>query len=159
MVNKRSIISFLFGALFVGIVFSFYSNGKVFSYEKKPNHSFINPVVISNLDKHFIINFQPLREDFLEIQKKYEPKTHIYFSYFNNAAWIGINEREIFTSASVIKVPLAMTAYKAIEEGKLESNTKYTLEEVDLDEKFGELYKIGPGKTITVEQLKVLKLL
>lgn len=117
------------------------------------DHSLLNPVVDSNLEKHFIINFQSLRKSFDSIQARYSPDTRVYFSYLNNAAWVGVNERELFTAASLIKVPLAMAVYKAIEERKLNMETEYGLEEIDLSAEFGELYQVGAGKTLTVELL------
>jgi beta-lactamase class A len=122
-------------------------------YNSTQSDQFINPVVTSNLHKHFIVNFQPLRAAFLDLQKKYRQKTHIYFAYLNNAAWVGINERDMFTAASTVKVPLAMSVYKAIEAKKLTENDQVMLEQSDIDNAFGELYKEGPGKAFTVGQL------
>jgi len=117
------------------------------------SYAFINPIVTSNLDKHFIINFSPLKKQLIEIQKKYLQKTYIYFDYLNNAAWVGLNERDPFTAASTIKVPLAMAVYKAVEEKKLKTSDAYSLIELDLREDFGELYKAGTDSQFTVEDL------
>lgn len=122
------------------------------------NIEFINPTVTSNLNKHFIINFKPLKEEFVVIQKKYSQKTYIYFVYLNNASWVGLNEKDLFAAASTVKVPLAMSIYKAVEEGKLKLDDKYTLEDLDLDKEFGELYKIGPEKSFTIEELTKIML-
>lgn len=115
--------------------------------------AFINPTVTSNLNKHFIINFKPLKEQLLTIQNKYPQKTYIYFNYLNNAVWVGLNEKDLFTAASTVKVPLAMALFKAIEEGKLKLTDSYALEELDLDKNFGELYKVGSDKQFTIEEL------
>ena len=32
--------------------------------------------------------------------KEYSGKGYVYFSYLNNAAWVGLNEREMITAAS-----------------------------------------------------------
>lgn len=113
----------------------------------------LNPVVLSNINKHFIINFQPLREKFLEIDEKYPSKNYVYFTYLNNAAWVGLNERELITAASLIKVPLAMAYLKAVEERKFSGNELYTLSQEDLNDGFGELYKVGAGEQLTANQL------
>jgi beta-lactamase class A len=115
--------------------------------------AFINPTVTANLGKHYIINFTPLKNKLLEIEKKYPQKTYLYFLYLNNGAWIGINERSEFTAASTIKVPLAMATFKAVEEGKLNIDDKYGLNEIDLDSNFGDLFKNNPGTEYTVEEL------
>lgn len=118
----------------------------------------VNPVVTSSLHKHFIINFQDLREKFKTIQAKYPEHTYVYFNYLNNSAWIGLNEREQFTAASLVKIPLAMAIYKAIEEGKLKGTETYSLEDVDLNSAFGDLYKMGAGGTLSLEQLMQIML-
>src|SRR3989344_1663161 len=79
----------------------------------------LNKAVTVDLEKHFIINFLSLREDLEKLQKQFPQKTYIYFLYLNNGSWIGLNEREKFTAASTVKVPLAMATYKAAEEGKI----------------------------------------
>jgi beta-lactamase class A len=114
----------------------------------------INPVVTSGLDKHFIINFKPLKEEFMRIRDAYPQDTYIYFTYLNNAAWIGFDERSEFTAASTVKVPLAMALLKAVEEKKLLLNDTYALEELDIDANFGELYKEArPDDEFAVDEL------
>jgi beta-lactamase class A len=141
----------LIGAGFgAGFLFSLPSSS---SPSYKSSYELINPTVTSNLNKHFIINFQPLKEKLIAIQKKYPHKTYIYFVYLNNASWVGLNEKDLFTAASTIKVPLAMALFKAVEDGKLKLTDSYALDELDLDEGFGELYKVGPDKQFTIEEL------
>lgn len=118
----------------------------------------INRAVVNQLDEHYIINFAPLKKKFIETQKKYPQKTFIYFLYLNNDSWIGLNERDLFVAASTIKVPLAMSLYKASEEGKLRMDDEYTLSELDLDDNFGELYKAGPDKSFSLEELTKIML-
>ncbi len=113
----------------------------------------VNPSVTASLGKYFIIKFSPLREKLAAIQAKHTNKTFIYFLYLNNSAWIGLNERDMFTAASTIKVPLAITIYKLIEQGKINLDDTYTLTESDLDSNFGELYKAGAGKVLTIHSL------
>jgi beta-lactamase class A len=137
----------------IGILAGFYIPRFISSSTTTTTYQFINPTVSSNTKKHFIINFSPLRKQLVDIQKKYPQKTYIYFNYLNNGSWVGINEREDFAAASLVKVPLAMAVFKAVEEGKLSLDQTYTLEEVDLDSNFGDLYKSGPDSTFSVEEL------
>lgn len=123
------------------------------SQQPAGTYDLINPSVTSNLNKHYIINFTPLKNTLTDIQKKYNQQTYIYFAYLNNNAWIGLNEKDKFTAASTIKVPLAMAVYKAVEEGKIKLSDLYSLDELDLDQNFGDLYKAGPDKSFTVEEL------
>jgi beta-lactamase class A len=155
MMTKRTII-FIAGGITIlgaGMLVGFYIPRFISSSTTTTTYQFINPTVSSNIKKHFIINFAPLRKQLLEIQKKYPQKTYIYFNYLNNGSWVGINERDLFVAASTIKVPLAMALFKAVEEGKLKLTDSYSLEELDLDENFGNLYKVGTNKEFTVQEL------
>lgn len=131
------------------------SGEKVFVANATENFSvkypLLNKTVTSDLDKHFIINFLPLRENLESIRKQFLHKSYIYFLYLNNGSWIGLDEREKFTAASTVKVPLAMAAYKAAEEGKIDLHDYYVLEGDDLDNGFGEGYKLGAGTAKTVD--------
>ena len=120
--------------------------------------SYINPIIDAGLSKHFIINFKPLKGQLQDIQKKYSAKTYVYFLYLNNAAWVGLDEREEFTAASTIKVPIAMAIMKAVEDKKLKLSDSYPLAELDLDKGFGDLYKVGADQEFTVEELMSIML-
>jgi len=115
--------------------------------------SMINPTVISGLNKHYIINFSPLKEQLLKIKNRYPQDTYLYFNYLNSAAWIGLGEKDLFTAASTIKVPLAMAIMKAVEDKKLNLSDKYALEELDLNNGFGNLYEVGADKEFAIEDL------
>ena len=119
---------------------------------------FINPTVTAGLGKHYIINVQPLKDSIAAIRTRYDHKTYVYFAYLNNDSWVGFSEREYFTAASTIKVPLAMSLMKAVEDGKISLEDTYTVTEDDLDDRFGELYKTAEGKTYTLEELMSLML-
>ncbi len=120
---------------------------------KPGEYPLINPTVTAGLNKHYIINVQPLKQTFYEIKKKYPQKTYVYFAYLNNDSWTGINEREYFTAASTIKVPLAMSVMKAVEEGKIALDDTYTVEEADLNDQFGDFYLQAEGNTYTIREL------
>ncbi|MBI5306292.1 serine hydrolase, partial [Candidatus Wolfebacteria bacterium] len=46
-----------------------------------------------------------------------------------------------------------MAVLKAVEDGRLKLSDSYSLEELDLDQGFGDLYKVGADKEFTVEEL------
>ncbi len=121
------------------------------SYEN--NYGLINKTVVYDLGKHYIIDFSELRETLFALQKKYDFKTYIYFNYLNNGSWIGFNERDYFPAASLVKVPLAMSVMKSIEENRLSLDQSYTLEDLDLDSNFGDLYERGSGWKFSVKDL------
>ncbi len=125
---------------------------------KNDEFGLINPSIIANIGKHYIINFKPLRGQIEQIIARYPQKTFVYFSYLNNAAWIGINERDEFVAASTIKVPIAMSLLKAAEEGRIDLASRYTLQQLDLDAGFGDLYKTGVDADFSVEELMQIML-
>ncbi|TSC90965.1 MAG: beta-lactamase class A [Parcubacteria group bacterium Licking1014_17] len=135
----------------------------VFAYKKDKNNftssgkkadiSLINPTISANLGKHYIINFSPLKKELEIIRGKYAQKNYIYFLYLNNSSWVGFDEKELFTAASTVKVPVAISVLRFIENGRLKLNDVYTLDELDIDNGFGELYKGGVGKEFSVEEL------
>jgi len=138
------------------LIGSFAAGAWVFNSSSSSSSSdfpLINKAVTVDIGKYYIINFRPLRLELEKIQKKYPQKTYVYFSYLNNGSWVGLNEREEFTAASTLKVPLAMSIYKMMEKGKLKPTDNYSVEELDLDSNFGELYRVGPDKEFTVEEL------
>ena len=140
--------------IFMLLAGSFVAGALVFrSSSSSSEFPLLNKAVTVDIGKHYIINFRPLRLELEKIQKKYPQKTYVYFSYLNNGSWVGLNERGEFTAASTLKVPLAMALFKAVEEGKLSLDDRYALEELDLNDGFGELYKVGADKEFTVEEL------
>lgn len=118
----------------------------------------INPTVLANIDKHYIINFKSLRDKILKIQREYAQRTFAYFVYLPNAVWTGVGEREMFVAASTVKVPLTMAVLKAEEQGKLALGDVYTVTEEELNHGFGALYKNGANQEITIEELIKLML-
>lgn len=124
-----------------------------YTAQKAEEHPLLNPSVTANLNKHFIINVIPLRNTLAAIRDKYPYKSYVYFAYLNNDSWIGLDEKELFTAASTIKVPLAMAVLKSVEERRLSLDTQYILTDDDLDSNFGTLYKRGEGTTLTVNEL------
>lgn len=150
----------LIGGVLIGFLYAKFSsqllNGRWLSPKIVSDDSsltLLNQDIVLKLNKHYIINFLPLKQKLLAIQKQYPQKTYIYFDYLNNASWIGLNERELFTAASTVKVPLAMSLLKAVENGLLKVSDSYAFDELDLDNDFGELYKVGKDSQYTVGDL------
>lgn len=62
-------------------------------------------------------NFKPIVERYLRdrIDGKDLSFVSVYFRQLNDGLWFGVNEKEKFTPASLLKVPLAITYFKAAE--------------------------------------------
>src|SRR3990167_969624 len=149
---KKIIIFLLLVGSFVAGALMFRSSSSS-SSSSSSEFPLVNKAITADIGKHFIINFRPLRVEMEKIQKKYSQKTYIYFSYLNNGSWVGLSEREEFAAASTLKVPLAMSLMKAVEGGKLKLSDPYALGNLDLNDNFGDLYKVGKDSEFTVEEL------
>lgn len=126
------------------------STPKVIAQERSGKLPFLNVAKVLDLDKHYIVDMSDLRSAIVAEQKKHPLKSYVYFNYLNSGSWIGLNEREAFYAASTIKIPLAMAAYKAVDEGKMSLTDSYELQPADLDQNFGTLYQRGPGTRLTL---------
>ncbi len=65
----------------------------------------------------------------------------------------GLNEKEIFTAASLIKLPVILTLYQEAERGKVDLEAKYLFQAVDKREGAGSLQYKPIGTTVTYREL------
>ncbi len=113
----------------------------------------LSPRIFVQNPNDTIINFTDLRtqlRSFVDAQDDF--RAGVYFEYLPSGVSIGVNEKENFISASLIKVPFIMGIYKLMEKGTLKKDTMITLKKEDLDPHFGTLWKQGEGHTLTVEE-------
>jgi beta-lactamase class A len=99
-----------------------------------------------------LINFIPLRNELNDYHSKTKSPVGIYFEYLPSGVSIGINEKENFILASLLKVPQAMAVYKQIDAGKMREEDVLTVKEENLDPFFGNLWKKGVGTKLTVKE-------
>ena len=88
---------------------------------KSFNYKYINPILECNPDITQNNNLNSLKNTINqsinhEIQQKNINFASIYFRDLNNGPWFGINEKEYFAPASLIKVPILMTYLKKAED-------------------------------------------
>ncbi|MBM3257867.1 MAG: serine hydrolase [Candidatus Nealsonbacteria bacterium] len=116
----------------------------------------ISPIIDSNIQESSVIlhyiDLKPKIEE--EIQKfKAEKNAAFFLQDVQTGAWLGINEREGFMPASLLKVPIMMAFLKKVdrEEVKLTDFVELTAE--DLDKNAGKLYQKGVGTKMTIWDL------
>jgi len=114
------------------------------------NFPFLAKRIFVESPNDIIINFISLRDELRFYVVGRNEKIGIYFEYLPNGTSIGINEKEDFFRASLIKVPVVMRAYKLIEEGKLRKDDVLVIERKHIDPTYGELWKAGEGSRLTV---------
>lgn len=100
-----------------------------------------------------IINFTTLRNESRSYVGAQDEKIGFYFEYLPTGATIGINEKEAFFRASLVKLPGIMRTVKLIEEGKLKKSDQLEVKKENLNPLFGTLGKQPPGKKYSVEDL------
>lgn len=117
-----------------------------------PQYDFLDPSREIYKRKDLIINFQPLR-DYLEKNYQTNKNVSIYFEFLNTGANIDINKDSEYYPASLLKVPVAMTVAKKIENGVWKWTNDLVLMSGDKDGRFGTLYKEPTGSTYSINEL------
>ncbi len=113
----------------------------------------LSPRIFAHNQNDLIINFTALRAGLRQfILSQEDFRAGVYFEYLPSGVSIGVNEKEEFISASLIKVPLIMGIYKLIETGTLRPESQLTLRNEDIDSDFGTLWQRGPGTQLSVEE-------
>jgi beta-lactamase class A len=113
---------------------------------------YLSPRIFMENQNDILINFTLLRERLLSYSQSFQSTIGIYFEYLPSGVSIGINEKEPFVLASLLKVPLVMGVYNQINLEKLKKTDVLTITEKNLDHSFGTLWEKGPGTPITVEE-------
>ncbi len=125
-----------------------------FSKEKAGTSTYLNPALSVLSKKDLIVDFQELRE---HLTKTYESRDDylisIYFEYFPTGANIAINKDEKIWPASLIKIPVAMTAMKKVQDKKWKLSNELVILDEDKDKGYGDLYKKPTGTTVSIEDL------
>lgn len=127
--------------------------------EQSKNYPLLSQRIFVEDPRDFLTNFSPLRNALqVYISENGKEDIQVYFEYLPSGASVGVNDREVHEIVSLIKVPVAMEVYKKIEEGKIAEGDILTVQEVDLDKRFGELWKRGAGTKVTVREAVELSL-
>lgn len=112
------------GILTIGILIGYklpqkQSNQNQQEIRKSFDYKFINPLLEcnNNLANNNLSTLKHQIDDVIkqQINDKNISFASVYFRDLNNGPWFGINEKEYFTPASLIKVPILITYYKKAE--------------------------------------------
>jgi beta-lactamase class A len=124
-------------------------------------YTYINPLLECN-DNNIDISkeLRPFKNSITNYLKDQQNSKNIefaavYFRDLNNGPWIGINEKELFPPASLLKVPIMISAYKKSESDPAYLHKKMAVsEEPDYsDQNFEPDKKLKKGDVLTIEQL------
>lgn len=112
------------GILTIGILIGYklpqkQSNQNQQEIRKSFDYKFINPLLEcnNNLANNNLSTLKHQIDDVIkqQINDKNISFASVYFRDLNNGPWFGINEKEYFTPASLVKVPVLITYYKKAE--------------------------------------------
>lgn len=140
--------------LWVGFLFN-RDNGN-----SKAKYPYLSARIFSENPNDILINFVPLRK---QLEAKFaalpaETKYSFYFEYLPSGTSIRIGDDNQLVAASLIKVPLVMNLYRAAELGKVDLDKVVTIQESELDNAYGDLWKKGAGTQLSLRELAKLTL-
>lgn len=117
----------------------------------REDYPLLAPRIFAESPNDVVINFTDLRNELQSVMEQEKRlRAGIYFEYLPSGVSIGVNEKESFITASLLKVPFLMGIYKLIEQGALREDQVLTVREQHLDRGFGTLWKKGAGTQLTV---------
>ncbi len=106
-----------------------------------------------------MINFLDLRKKLREEVKTYGQDFAFYFEYLPTGTSIGVNEKVEFQTGSLFKVPVVMAYFHKKERLGFAEDKIVTLEERDIDPRFGSLWEKGAGAKINLDEAVRLSLM
>ncbi len=113
-------------------------------------YSFLSPRIFIENQNDIFLNFIPLRQQLNAYVSAQHTPISIYFEYLPSGVSIGINEKEEYVLASLLKIPVSMAAYESIRVGKLSEQTLLTVRESQIDPHYGDLWQKGSGYQLTL---------
>ncbi|MFA6306751.1 MAG: serine hydrolase [Patescibacteria group bacterium] len=129
---------------------------------RQSGYKFINPLLeceIEMSDKTNLFSFKNHILDFIEekVDKKEIVSVSVYLRDLNNGPWSGINEKENFYPASLLKVPILMAYFKEAEKNPQLLEEKIVFNEHtegdDLIQNFNPAEKVVFGQSYSVSDL------
>lgn len=100
-----------------------------------------------------IINFTDLRAQIQQYVTAAPENIGVYFEYLPTNVSVNVNGNSEFYRASLVKLPVIMRTYKYVEDGKLSLDDMLTVEQKQLNNEYGTLWKRGVGTQISVRDL------
>lgn len=107
-------------------------------------------------NRHEILHYDTLKqqiEQTLSDAKIGEHDLGLFLQDTTSGSLLGINEREEFIPASLLKIPIMMATLKRVDRGEIQLTDSIELVADDLSDEAGTLYKKGAGAQLTVWEL------
>jgi beta-lactamase class A len=104
--------------------------------EQNENYILTNPILDCEdvyQKENPTLSYSDLRRKISEIKETYNiQEISVYYRDLNNGPWVGIEEEEKFSPASLLKIPVAMAFLKYVEDNPEILNKKVYVEKEDI---------------------------
>jgi len=155
MIHLKKIIlpvSLAINLILIGLITKYLMQQMVSVPNQIQKYPFLSKRIFAEHQNDLLINLIPLRTALREYVEKINRPIGIYFEYLPTGVSIGINEKDSFVMASLLKVPVVMAVYRQIELGNLTFDQQLTVAPEMIDEEFGKFWKKGAGIKISVRE-------
>lgn len=159
--NTKDIIVSIFVIIVIFWLGFIYGRWKDNLFWVMDKYNFISPLL--NCNKSYIlqnsknVDLESPLKNLVDKKSRNSWLNHvsIYFRDLNNWYRFGINEKEIFTPASLTKVPTLIAVLKRSESEKwfLDQSVKYSLPMIDYNVHYKPKYQVESDKIYTIRQL------
>lgn len=152
-------IVFFYGGIVVSQFFPQASRAQILKlHPRNSNYTYVNPLVGVDIigSRSQLKRYAPLKQAITDYVAQTGRDPHdvaVYFRDLENVRWMGINEDEFFSPASLLKVPILIAYLKKAEEypALLKRTLRYN---GPLDDKDGEgFFELTPHTDYTTEEL------
>lgn len=160
--KNKNLLYGLIAVLFLSLVANGYllfrhsqsGGGELASLEEQiEKYPLLSKRILAEIPNDYLVNFVDLRNTIRSTVKPYEKNFAVYFEYLPTGVSIGVNDRDEFTAASLLKVPVVMANLLQEEiDGKENMPDTITLTPEMLNSEYGTLYKRGAGATVTRDE-------
>ena len=149
---------------FIGEVIEVQKNNAVVATEKETElrisgYKYVNPLLECNIQSYLTeptsAKFAKMKDDIIARKEAANLKTvSVYFRDLNNGPWLGLDEKELFTPASLLKVPLMIALFKQRETNPVLFSSKIIYhKQTVLPQDIDGNYSFVDGKEYTVLEL------
>ncbi len=110
------------------------------THDKNDHYLLTNPILdceVASNEGSLIVFSKDVNEKTNEIKDKYSlDHISLYFRDLNNGPWVGIDEKEVFSPASLLKVPIFIAFLKEAENNPAILDKKVKISESDINKSF-----------------------
>jgi len=105
--------------------------------------------------KTMAVSYAPMKQSLIDYRTNHNlaGRYSVYFEDLTTGAWVGLDEKDTFIPASLLKMPSVVAILKKLETGGIAMDTTVTLTPGMIDFESGTLAYNGAGYVITVREL------